>query len=145
MNEETKKLTIPEGYEFDKVENGEVILKKKEIAMPKTWEECMDVLGSVSLFGLRKPYLRQLPPDMEAPMTALCELLLRRNAWWKQLGWKPDWKDKCDKFCITTGEGRVKATVYCASNAILAFPTAEVRDQFYEAFRDLIEEAKELL
>ena len=28
--EETKKLAIPDGNEFDRVENGEVILKKKE-------------------------------------------------------------------------------------------------------------------
>ena len=38
--EETKKLTIPEGYEFDKVENGEVILKK-EVYLPREWEECL--------------------------------------------------------------------------------------------------------
>ena len=31
------------------------------------------------------------------------------------------------------------------SYAVLAFPTEEVRDKFAETFKDLIEEAKELL
>ena len=30
-------------------------------------------------------------------------------------------------------------------NAILAFPTEEMRDAFYENFKDLIEQCKELL
>lgn len=144
MNEETMKLTIPEGYEFDKVENGEVILKK-EVYLPREWEECL-CNGYFHREHLdTQDDSNAVPAELVKPMLALCQLLICRNAWWKLLGWKPDWKDKCDKFCITTGEGRVKATVYCVSNAILAFPTAEVRDQFYEAFRDLIEEAKELL
>lgn len=143
MNEETKKLPIPDGYEFDKVENGEVILKKKEVVLPKRYDECLSFCDwdSFAKWYMNVP----TPKEMINPIYALCQLLICRNAWWKQLDWKPDWKDKCDKFCITTGEGRVKATVYCASNTILAFPTAEVRDQFYEVFRDLIEEAKELL
>ena len=33
--EETRKLTIPDGYEFDRVEGGEVILKKKEVELCK--------------------------------------------------------------------------------------------------------------
>lgn len=142
MNEETKKLPIPDGYEFDKVENGEVILKKKEVTLPRTLGECTKGIH-LTYFPARDWW--QVPGGNESSIRALCKLLICRNAWWYLLGWKPDWKDMCDKFCITTGEGRVKATVYCASNAILAFPTAEVRDQFYEAFRDLIEEAKELL
>ena len=36
---------IPEGFEFDKVENGEIILKPKKKEQPKTYKECCEVLG----------------------------------------------------------------------------------------------------
>lgn len=45
--EETKKLAIPEGYEFDRVEDGEVVLKKKETALPKAWNEIKQLLGEM--------------------------------------------------------------------------------------------------
>ena len=41
--EEMKKLTIPEGYEFDRVKDGEVILKKKEVVLPKSYYDCMEI------------------------------------------------------------------------------------------------------
>ena len=33
----------------------------------------------------------------------------------------------------------------CTRNTILAFPTEEMRDEFYENFKELINECKELL
>lgn len=137
--EEIKKLTIPEGYEFDK--DGEVILKKKDFELPKTWGECSKGL-CMSYYPAISWYV---PNENDGALRALCKLLICRNAWWKLLGWKPDWENTCDKFCIVTAKSRVTATSYCAANAILAFPTEEVRDHFYETFEDLIEEAKELL
>ena len=47
MEPERKKLTIPEGWEFDKLENGEVILKSKKSEFPDTWEECLCVVDDV--------------------------------------------------------------------------------------------------
>ena len=32
---------IPKGFEFEKVENNEIILKPKKKAFPKTYEECV--------------------------------------------------------------------------------------------------------
>ena len=51
--EETKKLTIPDGYEFDRVEGGEVILKKKEVVLPRTFDECcINSVDSASVLDL---------------------------------------------------------------------------------------------
>ena len=87
-----------------------------------------------------------LPEGFGRKVLALCQLLVCRNAWWKQLGWKPDWGDgKNKKYAISI----TKNSPYCydtyAFNAILVFPTGEIRDQFLESFGDLIEEAKGLL
>lgn len=143
MKEETKTIEIPYGYEFDRVEEGEVILKKKEVVLPKNYTECLDSIkfDSFSQFYLNVP----VPQGMVKPINSLCKLLICRNAWWVQLGWKPDWKDPHAKYIITTTRGIIDLCDTNVFNTILAFPTNEVRDQFYEAFKDLIEEAKELL
>ncbi len=140
--EETKKLAIPDGYEFDRVENGEVILKKKEVVLPKTFEKCSEMC----IDDLTAQVLLVIPRNERDSINAICQLLVCRNAWWKQLGWKPDWKKNREKYCIYSWEGNVVPKgISALGNHIIAFPTPEVRDQFYVAFKDLIEEAKELL
>ena len=78
-------------------------------------------------------------------MLALCQLLICRNAWWKQLGWKPDWNDDSYKYIIDFTSDNINIDSYHSISRILSFPTEKVRDKFLETFKDLIEEAKELL
>lgn len=86
-----------------------------------------------------------LPAGMGKPMLALCQLLICRNAWWERLGWKPDWSNPNEKHCIVRKGEAADKQIKRFESCILAFPTEEVRDQFSDSFRDLIEEAKELL
>ena len=140
--EETKKLAIPDGYEFDRVENGEVILKKKEIVLPRTLGECTKGIP-LTYFPARDWW--QVPGGNESSIRALCKLLICRNAWWKLLKWKPDWESESDKCCIHNNGGDIGIFILNYSNRVLAFPDLETANQFLETFRDLIEEAKELL
>ena len=86
-----------------------------------------------------------LPEGFGCKVLALCQLLVCRNAWWKQLGWEPDWKNGIKKYCITCIGGEISNQSIYQSASILVFPTEETRNQFLESFRDLIEEAKELI
>ena len=164
VNEKT--ITIPEGWEFDRIdESGNIVLKEKKKELPKTWLKCLRVVNETEyindcseiekqcdadylesggyLIGSKERNL--LPRGLGKPMLALCQLLVCRNAWWKQLGWKPDWTDNNMKYCINYTKNK-KEKDFCQNvSRILAFPTSEVRDQFLDTFRDLIEEAKELL
>ena len=161
--EETKELAIPEGYEFDRVEGGEVILKKKKQVFPGIWEDCLFVVNDVDHIDERaciidysdvedmyydigegcRPFL---PFGLGKPMLALCQLLVCRNAWWKILEWRPDWENiEEHKFCIYAAGNTVLRGSCRNENNILAFPDPETRDRFLDSFRDLIEEAKELL
>lgn len=147
---EEKKLQIPEGYVFDRVENGEAILKKVGVELPKTWAACLNKPGSGNRLGEMEDLdcpssLNVVPKGMRKPMLALCQLLVCRNAWWKWLGWEPDWKENDEKYCIIVSKDTTETAISFYVNYILAFPTSEVRDRFFETFRDLIEEAKELL
>ena len=150
----TKELILPDDWEVKEVVGNKIIIKEKEMELPKTWKDCFEELkdkesitDSSDIAMIRdsaKAWDKNrdvLPAGMGKPMLALCQLLICRNAWWKQLGWKPDWSNPNEKHCITYKGNKIK----CYESCILAFPTAEVRDQFLDSFRDLIEEAKELL
>ena len=137
--QETKSLPIPEGWEFAGYENGEVKIRRAEPELPTTYEEAVDVINYDILTRML------VPQNMSRPVTALCNLLVCRNAWWQKLGWKPDWKEHDGKFVIRPNYDNVECSANATANRILAFPTEEVRDKFAETFKDLIEEAKELL
>ena len=167
METNEKTMPVPEGWEFDRIdESGNIVLKEKKKELPKTWEECMKVVdkteyitndceiydGSIEKLiktfgGIADADRNLLPLGLGKPMLALCQLLVCRNAWWKQLGWKPDWDDKTAiKHCIHLGDNNhTGITQHSSFSRILAFPTEDTAIRFRNTFRDLIEEAKELL
>lgn len=149
MKEETRTIKIPFGYELDRVEDGEVILKKKEVKLLKNYTDC---LNSIKFEGFSQWYINvPVPIGMVKPIYSLCRLLICRNAWWQQLEYNPDWNDKRTlKYCIyEVGSGAVVSALQITTHStfprILAFPTYEIAKDFLETFRDIIEEAKELL
>ena len=144
MGTKEKTMPVPEGWEFGRIDDsGNIVLKEKKKELPKTFDKCWDIIETENLSNFSID--TTVPDGMVKPMRALCQLLVCRNAWWKRLGWKPDWTDICTKHCIGYNKDVASKAVSSFSNYILAFPTPEVRDQFLETFKDLIEEAKELL
>lgn len=148
-----KGLLIPNGYEI-KDENGNVInatkivLEKKKKEYPKTYEECRKVIG-IS----RHDVEIDLPQPYQQNMFNLFKLLICRDAYWKIAGeemglgkpWVPDWNNISDKYCIYFVSGNVWSKECQTRQCPFAFPTAEMRDAFYENFKELIEQCKELL
>ena len=145
-------IHCPNGYIF-KDENGNVInatkivLEKKKKEYPKSYEECCEVLDWYHRDYDRVGYKSEL-------LCKLQVLLLCRDAYWKIAGeemglgkpWKPDWKnDEQFKYIIICRRGCIIKDTYTAKDVILAFPTEEMRDAFYENFKELIESCKELL
>lgn len=165
MEAKEKTMPVPDGWEFDRIdESGNIVLKEKKKELPNTWLKCLKCVNDLELidtgnniekwnfttldgngyiFGEAEHHL--LPRGLGKSMLALCQLLVCRNAWWKQLGWKPDWQEASEKFVIGYKWKHVVVSTTNRCSMVLAFPTPEVRDKFLESFRDLIEEAKELL
>lgn len=149
---------IPKGYEFECVRDNEIILKPIKL-FPKTYEECCKVLNLTkyppALVPNKVGFITQyedFPYYYE--IQKLAELLVCRNAYWKiageQMGlgkpWEPDWKDGRLKYVILYDRNEICTNTFnCTYNRILAFPTEEMRDAFYENFKDSIEQCKELL
>lgn len=113
---------------------------------PKTYEECCEVLtwdGGATVIGYNAELIEKFQ-----------RLKLCRDAYWKiageQLGleepWQPDWNHINRKFyCIYNSKNNIVKNIIYSENKILAFPTEEMRDAFFENFKELIEQCKELL
>ena len=144
-------FNLPDGYIF-KDENGNVInatkivLKKKKKEYPKTYEECIDVLGGVAIVDIITYYYSK-------QLIALYKLLICRDAYWKIAGeemglgkpWSPNWHDDDKKYTIEYYDGEIIKDFSLLENRVLVFPTKEMRDAFKENFDPDIEFCKELL
>ena len=140
MKEETKSLPIPEGWEFAGYENGEIKIRRVEPEFPTDYEKALDIIHYCRVNATF------VPMGLSNAVSALCRLLIHRNAWWQKLGWKPDFRNGLvAKYIIENCGGKITTYTSGTGCAVLAFPTEEVRDKFAETFKDLIEEAKELL
>ena len=151
---------ILNGYEFDKIENGKIILKQIKPKYPTTYEDCCKVLG-ISY----RTQLSYTNPDVERGNTYLTKekqlldsfmrLRICRNAYWKiagdEIGMGEPWGPRFDNcriphYCIFINHrGEVCNDCFYGNRCLLTFPTKEMRDAFYEKFKDLIEQCKELL
>ena len=143
---------LPEGYQFTD-ENGNVInatkivLEKKQKEYPKTYEECCKVMRCDPWFEMNTCYHGN-------ELSHLYRLLICRDAYWKIAGeemglgkpWKPELDNNEKIFYIHNVSGKIYVCEGVEiENQILAFPTEEMRDAFYENFKELIEQCKELL
>ena len=146
--------TLPEGYQFVD-ENGNVInatkivLEKKKKEYPKTYEECCKILDITPIRRIGDiGYKRTLLNVFE-------KLLVCRDAYWKIAGeemglgkpWEPDYTDPDqDRYTIANFMGNIEKSKWDYGYSItFVFPTEEMRDAFYENFKELIEICKELL
>ena len=155
---------IPDGYEL-KDENGNVInaqkivLEKKKKEYPKTFEECCKILGLLNVDLCFNADYRSFDASKEqwkrlGLMNQFYQLIICRDAYWKLHGeemglgkpWEPDWTyNGATKYCIGVSENEIQNFSSSVAQYILAFPTEEMRDAFYENFKELIEFVKELL
>ena len=151
-------FNLPEGYIF-KDENGNVInttrivVEKKKKEYPKTYEECCKVIGIN-----RHDVEIDLPQPYQQKMFNLFKLHICRDAYWKIAGeemglgkpWEPNYDSGVNKYGIICMNGVIQKSTPTTNwerhlNKVLDFPTEEMRDAFYENFKELIEQCKELL
>jgi hypothetical protein len=122
---------------------------KNKPQYPKTYEECYAILNQNldehSVIGYRSTDVYNLQL-----------LLICRDAYWKIAGeemglfepWKPFANDEGKTHSLYYNrytDSIDKCEGLFESNAILDFPTKEMRDAFFENFKDLIEKCKEFL
>lgn len=133
-------LDLADKFEIT-LKDGKYYAVRRKPKYPKTYVECAKILDCFSasyIDGYKNELLEKLQ-----------ELLICRNAYWKIAGeamglGKPFEPCHTQKRYIIrrAGDKIVKGfNISC----VLEFPTTEMRDAFYENFKDLIEQCKELL
>ena len=73
---------------------------------------------------------------------ALIQLEQLRNCWWN--GWEPIW-DCSEKWCIRLWGNELTIGTTKNISRFLTFPTKEMAEEFLKCFRDLIEQAGDLI
>ena len=149
-----------EWHEYDKyneigpdvIEYLEYVNNIRQPKYPKTYEECWYMLkhdiNNDKVTGYKNNIL-----------SSLQKILICRDAYWKiageQMGlgkpWEPDYsEDSYDqgsliKYVIYYTGTYITKGQKCTPSFTLTFPTEEMRDAFYENFKETIEECKKLL
>ena len=116
---------------------------------PQTYEECCKIIHSDPKFYVDTHLY-------SGTLETLYKLLICRDAYLKIAGeemglgkpWEPDWNnDEWPDMSYISYDGKSidKENGFPCCNMILIFPTEEMRDAFYEVFKEDIEYCKELL
>lgn len=117
----------------------------KKPKYPDDYEECVRIAKNIHGYDIHidTPAYREL-------MESFVKLLICRDAYWKIAGeemgldgpWEPDYTD-LNNITYYGLYDKLKYSIINPSRFV--FPTVEMRDAFYENFKDLIESCKELL
>ena len=158
--EKTITFNIPKGYVIDKENstNTNIVLKLIEPTRVRTWEEYCEKMRSKTSYYPDKNYYTitsshfgSMPivsefdnkEDAEA-FAAYSKLIKLRKQWIGE--WKPNWANDYQKKYVICNYSDIvaKDTVITASHC-LSFPTPEMRDEFFDCFKDYLEQAKTLI
>lgn len=149
---------LPNGFELQ--EDGYFSWVNKNPEYPSTYLKCCSILQINNSFSLiyknvDNKYITSYEYQLMLDMNKLRKLKVCRDAYWKiageQMGlgktWYPQFENcNIPHYCIFINHtGEICNDCFYGSRCLLAFPTAEMCDAFYDNFKDLIEECKELL
>lgn len=137
-----------------------------KVELPETWEEFCRQFTKIrgeyyidtdsSIYGdgdgYRDPlYDKNMLPSKKAAEAHLALMQLHQLRDCYRQGWKPDWSDGENKYCIVYS-GRCSdtnsnyfITAYTCNRTFLSFQTKEIAKLFLENFRGLIEAAGDLV
>ena len=154
---ENKEINIipPVGYEIDKENSNfeKIVFKKISDNLPKTWEELKNISGyyisssseiiDSSLINARDSTKNTFPTkELAEAVLALAQLLQLRD---RYNGDNKGFIFGKSNYCITFVDDCIEKSLFFHSQRVLAFRTRELRDEFYDNFKELIEIAKPLL
>lgn len=159
---ETRQINLPldtarrwyeQGGELKEMALG--VYTKQELAgdrLPKTWDEYCDQLekdesvkAKVNIQLLRETLRLMMDYTDADKHVAMVKLHILRDKY--RNGWKPDWENNSKKYYIGHYDNSNHCHVYQEFTFpnFLSFKTEEVAEEFLNIFRDLIEEAGDLI
>ena len=159
---QTIEIEVPDGKKAV-WKDGKVVFEDIKPQLPKTWEEfCKQNtvqigecyfdencnLIEVNVCGDRHNIIdTNILPSKQAAETHLALMQLHQLRDCYRQGWQPDWNDNSDKYKITKmcSNYEIVVTFSTCYSSFLSFKTREVAYEFLTNFRDLIEQAGDLI
>lgn len=159
---QTIEIEVPEGKKAIWKDN-RIVFEDIKLQLPKTWEEfCKQnninkeeafIHTSGEIETIKKvntqrivDYDKNVLPSRQAAEQHLALMQLHQLRDCYRQGWTPDWENNSSKYSIITTENvefKIIEAVY--RNAFLSFPTYEMAEKFLNNFKDLIEQAGDLI
>ena len=129
-------------YQIDILKAKELGVIKEKDTRCKSWEELRAKYSSGHSYISHDCW--QITSHESKSIQTFSKLLNLRRDWIG--GWNPDWTDNSQKkFTISYYQGEINLTGGNNVHRVLSFPTEEMRDVFYQNFKNLIEQCKNLI
>ena len=156
---QTIEIEVPDGKKAV-WKDGKVVFEDIKPLLPKTWEKfCeqnkvkrgeyfLDYDSSIleAIKGERyKNTDRNILPSKQAAEQHLALMQLHQLRDCYRQGWKPDCSDDSKKWCILKYHNKPSIDFYYRRIEFLSFQTKEIAEEFLSNFRDLIEQAGDLI
>ena len=158
---QTIEIEVPDGKKAV-WKNNKVIFEDIKPQLPKTWEEfCYNndrkpneafITNSSEIQLIteqheRKPFVdRNILPSKHAAKQHLALMQLHQLRDCYRQGWIPDWNNSIqNKYVIYNLEGKFAISPYYCHSHFLAFQNKKRAEEFLNNFRDLIEQAGDLI
>ena len=120
--------------------------------LPKTWDEYCAKHGEMGdriKASLNTTYMtinKYTFSDYKQAQAHIAKMKLHLLRDDYRNGWKPDWKDgNLGKYVIESSEGECYVAIYIHISSFLAFQDEKTAEEFLTNFRELIEQAGDLI
>ena len=158
MKKQTIEIEVPEGKKAI-WKDGKVVFEDIEPQLPNTWEEfcknypiksgefLIDSLSQILAPGFRdrEIYVDQnVLPSYKAAVQHLALMKLHQLRDCYRQGWEPT-DDEVSFAIVRRGRGQLGIDRLMFSSRFLSFQSIEIVDKFWHNFRDLIEQAGDLI
>lgn len=157
---QTIEIEVPDGKKAVWKDN-KVVFEDIKPQLPKTWEEfCKNysrkkdecyidmscqIVRLVYEIDRDKDSDKNILPSKQAAESHLALMQLHQLRDCYRQGWIPDWKNNYPKYSIVRKDKQYSIAYYLGTPCFLSFPTCEIAEEFLNNFRDLIEQAGDLI
>ena len=142
---DTAKMWYMQGGELKDIALGAFTLEELGVKLPSTFDEYLERCAKWGIKVDAEDYT-----DRNPQIEALKKLILLRNFY--NNGWKPDWSDYLvSKYAIKRTYNREEGiclpivSYTCDPQSFLVFNSNKNANEFFDNFRDLIEQAGDLI
>lgn len=156
---QTIEIEVPDGKKAVWKDN-KVVFEDIKPQLPKTWEEfCklnktneneyyLNTISRIVKAEINERHIyndRNVLPNKQAVEQHLAFMQLHQLRDCYRQEWIPDWKNNYPKYSIIRKDKQYSIAYYLSTPCFLSFPTCEIAEEFLNNFRDLIEQAGDLI